>query len=81
MKVGDMVLSREVRNQTEHKWVVLSPLKLDEDEHVIGGRIYGFFGKNKEAEEAATTALETGERALVLQGLVPGIKIGEVFVD
>ncbi|MDR2167749.1 MAG: hypothetical protein LBE35_07875 [Clostridiales bacterium] len=81
MKVGDMVSLRDVKNQQEHKWVVLSPLTLDEDEHVRGGRIHAVFGKNIDAEREATAVYRRGGDVLVVEGFTPGIKVGDLFVD
>ena len=40
MKIGDLVATEEIENQSEYKWVVLSPLTLDADECVTGGYVY-----------------------------------------
>jgi len=81
MKVGDYVFIEAVINQTEHKWVVLSPLVLDEEGDVTGGYIIALERLVSAADKKAYAARKKGERALVVQGLTPGVIAGGVFVS
>ena len=83
MKIGDKVLTEEVENQSEHKWVVLSPLNFDDNDHVIGGTIHSFVQTKAAAEKKASQIRKTGNRALVVDGYTPEtvLSIGEVFVS
>ncbi|MDR2168189.1 MAG: hypothetical protein LBE35_10135 [Clostridiales bacterium] len=69
MKVGDMVSILDVKNQSEHKWVTLSPLTLDENGFVNGGRVAMVSDLSSAATDVAIEARENGDRSLVLAGL------------
>jgi hypothetical protein len=80
VKIGDYVQMEAVMNQTDHKWVVLSPLTIDEYGDVSGGCVFALEHLVSVADKKASAARKNGERALVVQGLTPGVIVGGVFV-
>jgi hypothetical protein len=79
MRIGDYALIDEVINQSEHRWVVLSPLTYD-NEFEIGGRVFALSQSVTDADNAAAMLWGKGEEALVLEGLTRGVILEGVFV-
>jgi len=79
MNIGDYVLIDEIINQSEYRWVVLSPLTYD-DGFEIGGCVHAFTQSVTDADNAAAKLWDNGEDALVLEGLTPGVILEGVFV-
>ena len=81
MKIGDVVKTEEIANQEKYRWVVLSPLTLDENECVTGGHVCLLSQNADEAEQKVLSVHRTGERVLLVEGLIPElITVGDVFV-
>jgi len=80
MNIGDYVLISEVINQSDHKWVVLSPLTYDNENFETGGRVYALAQSVTCADNAAAELWNNGSEALVLEGLTPGVILEGVFV-
>ena len=81
MKKGDFVTTLQARSQNFFKWVVLHPLKFDESKHVVGGEIYAIAETKNVAGDAAFELEQQGGNALIIEGCLSEISLGEVFVD
>jgi hypothetical protein len=79
MNIGDYVLIDDIINQSEYRWVVLSPLTYDGD-FEIGGHVFALTQSVTDADNAASKIRTKGEDVLVLEGLTPGIILEGVFV-
>ena len=79
MNIGDYVLIDEIINQSEYRWVVLSPLTYDGN-FEIGGRVSALAQSVIDADKVASEIRSNGEEALVLEGLTPGVILEGVFV-
>jgi hypothetical protein len=80
--VGSYVVMQDIMEQSDYRWVTLSPLIFNEDGGVVGGQIYDFCEKYAEAEDKAYEIRQKGGRSIVIEGKrEPGLVIREVFID
>jgi len=78
MNIGDYVLIDEIINQSEYRWVVLSPLTYDGD-FEVGGHVYALSQSVADADNAAAAIWDKGEDALILEGLTPSVVLEGVI--
>jgi hypothetical protein len=80
MKIGEKRSIIAIKNQDKYKWVVLSPLTVNETGEIEGGVIYYCTQSRADAGKKASKRRKENERALVVEGAISSVSVGEVFV-
>jgi len=80
MKIGEKISIIAIKNQDNYKWVVLSPLTVNETGEIEGGVVYYYTQSRADAGKKASKRRRENERALIVEGAISSVSVGEVFV-